>query len=289
MKSYLSTLRLLPAVMAAALLLAGCRSSRHAVDESGDATALVEANDAVSRVNHNRADARCIRAKLNLQANSGHSRVSAGGTIKMKRDELIQISIMFMGFVEAGRIELTPDYLYVQNRVSHEYVRTKWKDIKELRDAGIDFYTFQALFWEELFVPGRHSTPTPADYEVIDLGTTQKLTPTTAAIGRSTVTVNFIVGAVGGLIRQTHLEPASSSKLTFDWAYTSWAALGRQDFPERMAVTVETDKKTYELTMGLSGIESAEKMDDLVPTEPSKRYKEVSLSNIISRLLSSGR
>ena len=276
-------------LLTTALVLTGCRTTRKVVEPTEEAPNAAVVFDAVTRVNQNRIEAKAIKAKMNLKATAGHSNVSAGGSIKMKRDELIQISIMFMGFVEAGRMELTPDYLYVQNRVSHEYVKTRWKDIKPLHDAGIDFYAFQALFWEELFVPGKHSEPKPKEFELADLGTTQKLSPTSNAKGGSTVAVDFIIGTVGGLIRQTHIQPESDNSLSFDWNYTRWTALERKDFPEQMQVKVQSGKKTYELGLGLSHVEALTDASDLVPTTPSKRYKEVSLETIINRLLNNGR
>ena len=279
----------LPLLIAAALLLTGCRSSRHAVKDSSPVTASEAATDAVSRVNGNRVSVSGVKAKMNLQAKSGNSKVSSGGSIRMQRDHIIQISVMFMGFVEAGRIELTPDYIFIQNRISHEYCKTRWRDIQVLRHAGIDFYSFQALFWEELFVPGRRQMPQAADFDVLDLGTTQKLTPTAAAADSSSVAVSFIIGTVGGLIRHTHLQPVSDDNLTFDWSYTRWAALDEGDFPEEMALTVQSGRKTFEATIGLSHLEADDSTTLLELTEPSKRYKQVEIGNIINRLLSNGR
>lgn len=276
-------------LVVASILLAGCRTSRHAVSDNGTVVASAEATDAVSRVNANRVSSSGVKAKMSLQAKAGSSKVSAGGSVRMQRDRIIQISVMFMGFVEAGRIELSPDYLFVQNRINHEYCKTKWKDIKVLHDAGIDFYTFQALFWEELFIPGRHTVPQPSDFDVIDLGTTQKLVPRAIAADSSSVMVSFIIGTVGGLIRQTHLQPASQSNLTFDWSYTRWTALEQSDFPEKMEITVQSGNKTYEMTLGLSHLEADESRTDIELTEPSKRYKQVEIGSIVSRLLTNGR
>lgn len=269
-------------LVVAALVVASCRSSKKVTEQQTTS----ELKNAVDKVNFNRQSAKGVKAKMNLKVEAGVSNVSAGGNLRMKRNEIIQLSVMFMGFVEAGRLELTPDYLLVQDRIGHRYVQTRWKDIKVLEQAGINFYTFQALFWEELFVPGRTATPAISDFDVDDLGSTVRLTVNERATDKRTVAVNFVANAINGLIQHTNVTPTQTSSLSFDWKYSKWASLDGKDFPEQMFITVKSGSKTYAATLNLSHIESEPNMKDIRTKIADKRYKKVSLESIITYLMS---
>jgi len=139
------------ALLMIAMLVAGCRSSRKAAKEAegtevttsvdGVTTTVPEvttskaskqSTTAVTKVAENRQSVRGIRSKLNVALLSG-SQMSAGGTLKMKRDEIIQISLSaVLGMVEVGRLEMTPEYLLIQDRINHQYMKALWHGIPHL-------------------------------------------------------------------------------------------------------------------------------------------------------------
>ncbi len=75
----------------------------------------------------------------------------------MRRDEVIRITITPFGIMEAGRIEFTPDYVLVVDRINKQYIKATYSDVDFLKANGMDFYTLQALFWNELFMPSKQS------------------------------------------------------------------------------------------------------------------------------------
>ena len=69
--------------------------------------------------------------------------------------DVIHLSLVAMWFMEVVRLLFTPKYLMFVNRMGREYVKVDYADVPYLQQAGVDFYTLQALFWNDVFVPGQ--------------------------------------------------------------------------------------------------------------------------------------
>ena len=76
------------------------------------------------------------------------------GNLKMKRDDVIRLQLMAFGFVEAARLEFTKEYVLIMDRINKQYLRVPYDYLAFMRNSGINFYSLQALFWNELFQPG---------------------------------------------------------------------------------------------------------------------------------------
>lgn len=55
---------------------------------------------------------------------------------------------------EVGRLEFTPDYVLVIDRMHKEYLKGDYNQLDFLRDNGLNFYSLQALFWNQALPPG---------------------------------------------------------------------------------------------------------------------------------------
>ena len=126
-----------------AILLSGCRSSRHAqrTDASTSATEQVypgdtqgnkkssdkkeadKQKDKDTRKTPKATGVNAVTAKLNMTLESGGKHVNVGGTYRLKRDEVIQLNLTYtMIFtVNVGTLELTPDYLLVVDRLNKRF------------------------------------------------------------------------------------------------------------------------------------------------------------------------
>lgn len=62
----------------------------------------------LQKVNDNAQYAKFITSKVKFSIEVGVQRLTLTGNLKMKRDDCIRLQLMAFGFVEAGRIELTP-------------------------------------------------------------------------------------------------------------------------------------------------------------------------------------
>lgn len=136
------------------ILLAACASKKHAVATStvvpdGTTTVTTPAGDSKQPAETKRQEQTCVTARLHLDLFSGEKSVSVGGMLRMKRDDVIQLSLVTFGILEVARIEMTPDYFMLIDKVGKQYVKAAYSEVSFLRDADIDFRTLQAYFWDE--------------------------------------------------------------------------------------------------------------------------------------------
>ena len=133
--------RLLLLVISLPLLFVACRSSRHATKSGIPA---VEKRSAVTTV-------KAVTAKMNLTLESGSKSVDVGGSLRLKRDEVIQLNLTYTLIitVNVGTMEITPDYILILDRFNKRYCRVSYSDVPQLAEAGIDFAYLQRVFWGE--------------------------------------------------------------------------------------------------------------------------------------------
>lgn len=136
------------------LLLASCGSKKHAVSSvktvSGETTVATlpdgagnQPDDAIGQ------EQTCITAKVRMELSSGGRGTAVGGTLRMKRNDVIQLSVVAFGFIEVALIEMTPDYFMVVDKMGKQYVKSPYGDVPFLRNRHVDFYTIQTFFWDE--------------------------------------------------------------------------------------------------------------------------------------------
>lgn len=265
-------------LLVSVLLLTACVTSKKSVDAGkGD----VQTVRLVDKVNANRLTQETLVGKVNVAIEAGGRSLSVGGNLKMKRNDVIQLSLVAFGFIEAGRVELTRDYILVVDRIGHQYLKEDYREISYLQQTGIDFYALQALFWNELFVPGRQDNVTTDDFKVSEIG--QSLVLETKDTRR--LTLRFVAALADGLIKQTNImEAGKMAGPQLNWKYLSFGRVNRQDFPDKMQISADGLKDKYSITLSLSNLREDSKWETRTEINTS-RYKKVSLSSILNRLM----
>ncbi|MFW5552910.1 MAG: DUF4292 domain-containing protein, partial [Prevotella pectinovora] len=134
---------------------AGNSHGKNAKSERAMETAKM---DFLRKVTDNAAYARNIVSKIKFTMNTGSKDITVAGSLHMRKDEVIRIQLTPFGIMEAGRLEFTKDYVLLVDRIHKEYVKTSYDSVDFLQRNGLDFYALQALFWNQLFVPGTQKT-----------------------------------------------------------------------------------------------------------------------------------
>lgn len=136
------------------LLLAACGSKKHAVSSSttvpGETTITTPtAETGGQSTDESKQEQTCITARLRMELSSGGNGTTVGGMLRMKRNDVIQLSLVTFGVLEVARIEMTPDYFMVVDKMGRRYVKAPYADVPFLKKANVDFYTIQSYFWNE--------------------------------------------------------------------------------------------------------------------------------------------
>ena len=144
------------AVVAMPMALASCKSTKNVVTEPRPVTQeMLQTKEILQKVNDNSQNSKFITSKIRFQVQIGNQDLSLTGNLKMKRDDVIRLQLMAFGFVEAARLEFTKDYVLLMDRINKQYLRASYEQVDFLRNSGLNFYSLQALFWNELFQPGQ--------------------------------------------------------------------------------------------------------------------------------------
>ncbi|MCM1109177.1 MAG: DUF4292 domain-containing protein [Clostridium sp.] len=262
------------------LTLAACRSSKTVVGTVPAGTPGHVVEQLITDEAATRQKVEAVTAKVSVEAEADGRKMSVGGSLKMKRDDVIQLSLVALGFVEAGRLELTPDYLLLIDRLGKRYVKVPYADVTFLNEAGITFDSFQALFWNELFVPGKKRNFSAADFALTETRTGLELQARTD----SRVACRFVIDMAQALLRQSVVSDARNTPgpaLRWDYDRFEDTPVGR--FPRQMDIAVDGLGKTFRLGLGLGNIKADDKWETRTAV-PSKKYKEVNLSTILKTL-----
>lgn len=263
------------------LLLASC-GSRKAAMQGGMSTHIDEVTlqKAVSTTNSNRLTDSCLTARINFSADSGNKDFSVGGTLRMKRDDVIQITLVPLGIMEAGRLELTHDYIMIIDRMNHRYVKADYQDIPMFNASGVNFNTFQALFWNELFILDGDSKTLAEDNFAKDVKDSS--IRLSAKASRKAV-ISFLTGATDGLIHETNVAMAGQQDSPMlQWQYADFTKVNEQQFPSQMKMRFN-GTKPLQATIRLSNFKNDSSWE--TRTKPSNRYTQVSLETIINMVM----
>ena len=208
--------------------------------------------------------------------------MSLTGNLKMKRDDVIQMQLMAFGFVEAGRMEFTKDYVLIIDRINKQYLKVPYNYVDFLRNSGINFYTLQALFWNELFKPGQQSVDktTMANYTTSVEGDDAII-----SLEEGKMNYSWLANNQSGRIKMTNIAYRDPFKgnTQLNWEYTEFTKMGKKLFPNNMKVTMTTPEKEVKLGIKLNYL--GNESDWETRTKVSDKYREVDVDQILRRFM----
>lgn len=285
-------------VMCVPLLLASCGAKKAAIKDTPGVTKTSSAQETsrvahqlafVQKVNDQKVYANNIVADMSFTAQMGDRRITVPGAVHMRRDEVIrlQLFIPLLGS-EVGRLEFTPDYVLVIDRMHKQYVKGDYNQLDFLRNNGLNFYSLQALFWNQLLLPGASN---------VGEGDLHKFRANLDGMGQN-VPVSLQNGNMdyvweanrkSGIIGKTSVtyNSAGHGKSNLVWEYTDFSPLGVKLFPatQEFSFTTSSSNKIQEMTVRLKmkKLKTSENWETRSTVSP--RYKEMDAKFIFDRLL----
>lgn len=271
------------ALLATPLLTGACKSKQKAAEEPAPVTAeTVQQRQFLQKVNDNAQHAKFITSKVKFTVEAGPQKISLTGNLKMKRDDVIRMQLMAFGFVEAARLEFTQDYVLIMDRINKQFLKAPYAHIDFLRNSGLNFYSLQALFWNELFQPGMK--------KVSD----ESLKKYDAMLGGEDVVIRLEEGKMNyswlasekdGRIKMANIlyKDRLNGNSQLNWDYTAFQKMGSKNFPTNMKITFTSPKKEVKLGLTLNYLGNESEWE--TRTEVSNKYREVSVDDILRRFM----
>ena len=279
------------ALLAVAMIMVACGSKKN-LDASGSATKSVDTStlkklDYLRKVYSNATDSKNLVSKIDFTIDGMGKNISVDGKLYMRKDEVIRIVLAPFGIMEVGRLEFTPDYVLVIDRMHKQYVKATYNDLSFLKNNGLNFYSLQALFWNELFLPGTDKL-TDKQLDRFDAemssGTKRKVTvksgglnfewDTTSATGRiDAANVTYGIGT------------ANASNAS--WKYDTFSTLGSKMFPANQTISFASkavkSNSTMKVNVRMKKLTTDSKWE--AHSTVSDKYTKVSAEEALKKIM----
>lgn len=241
----------------------------------------------VTKVYNNAATTANIVSKIDFSINAMGRDISVDGKIYMRKDEIIRIVIAPFGLMEVGRLEFTPDHVLLVNRMDKEYVKATYSDLDFLKANGLDFYSLQALFWNELFIPGEKklSEKKLSDFAVASVSDAEKK----VAIESGRLGFTWTTNPASALISSASVDYAkgTAQASSAGWKYSKFENLSGKQFPtvHELSFQSKAMKNSGVLKMNISMKKLTTDSAWDVKYDVSGKYKEMNAEALFGKLL----
>lgn len=264
----------------AVLVMAACSSSRHAGKPS--MIGGLEGEEYMAKVIEYSPRWQAVTGKVAFNLNMGSKgSASLNATLRMKKGEVIQLSVApFLG-IEVARMEITPSRILAVDRLHKRYVEISFETLSGMLHAELDFNSLQSLFMNKIFLPGK--VELDADdvrrFRVSSEGSQALLVPKSAR----TLSYQFFTGVESGLLEKTRLG-MNGTAYALEWSYGDFSRLDGKMFPQHMLVQVTGGgEKNYSLDMKFSRLSTGTNWN--ASAELSSKYQKMELQDLLDLLL----
>ena len=271
------------AVLALPLMLVSCKSHKKITDNKP--TINRQATDFVGQVRENQQTAKFITSKVKFSVEVGPQKLTLTGNLKMRRNDVIRLQLMAFGFVEAGRLEFTKDYVLIMDRINKQYLKASYRQVDFLRNSGLNFTALQALFWNELFKPNQGSDAVIIDKNAASFSTIESGDDMIISLEDGKMDYSWLASKNTAIIRMANIlyKDRFNGNTQLNWDYSDFEVFSRKMFPKKHLITLTTPDKEVKLGMTLNYLGSDTEWE--ARTEVSNKYREVTVDEILRRFM----
>ena len=274
----------LVAVAMTVVVVAGCGSKRRVVKDVPTTQAAFQKQEFLQQVSDNAQHARFITSKVKFAVEVGAQQLTLTGNLKMKRDDVIRLQLMAFGFVEAGRLEFTKDYVLVMDRINKLYLKVPYQQLDFMRNSNLDFYAIQGLFWNELFQPGQ----TRMTDELLKSYTADLEQEEDAVVSMESgkLSYRWLADKANARVKMANVlfKDRYRGNYQLNWDYLDFQPNGRKFFPMNHKIKFSTPDKDVKFEMILNYMGADEDWE--TRTEVSGKYRQVTVDEILRRFMS---
>lgn len=280
-------------LIAISMVMVACGSKKNleSTATSSIATSVDNASlkkvDYIRRVHDNAVTPNIIVSKIDFEIDAMGKNISVDGKIFMRKDEVIRIVLSPLGIMEVGRVEFTPDYVLVVDRLHKQYVKASYNDLDFLKNNGLTFYSLQALFWNDLFLPG-NKTLTDDLFACFETNMSEKgERKVTAKSGSlnfewNTTTANARINSANVNYGAGTAKASSAS-----WKYDGFSLLVSKQFPTSHALTFTSksvkNNAPMKVNIKMKKLSTDPNWD--TASQVSEKYAQVSAEEALKKLI----
>ena len=244
-----------------------------------------QTTDFVNQVRENQQTSKFITSKVKFSVEVGPQKLTLTGNLKMRRNDVIRLQLMAFGFVEAGRLEFTKDYVLIMDRINKQYLKAPYRQIDFLRNSGLNFSALQALFWNELFKPNQSSDAVVLDKTASGFATIESGDDMIISLEDGKMDYSWLASKNTAIIRMANIlyKDRFNGNTQLNWDYADFEVFGRKMFPKKNSIKLTTPDKEVILNMTLNYLGTDSEWEPR--TEVSNKYREVTVDEILRRFM----
>lgn len=261
------------------VLASSCGSLRHT--ERAPMIGGLKGEEYQEKVISNLPHWNCVTGKVALNLNTGSSKnTKLSATLRMKKGEVIQLSVAPLLGIEVARLEISPERILAVDRLHKQYVEVSFEDLNRVANLNLSFNVLQSLFMNEIFLPGKETV------EVSDLHRFRMTSEGNYALWKvkdtKKLAYSFRTTADKGWLENTSVA-LSGTPYALNWTYGEFGKLGAAYFPQHILAELMGSGKTYSLDMKLSRMSVGEDWE--TRTSLSSKYKKIELATLLKMWL----
>lgn len=128
------------------VLFFSCKAKKEAAPVVKTVTSEVSSKaESINAINENAFEFKTLSAKAKIDFNLNNSSNGANLNLRIRKDEVIWMSITAIAGIEVARVMITPDSIKVYNRLQGEYLARPFNFISQYSNRRVDFQTLQNL------------------------------------------------------------------------------------------------------------------------------------------------
>jgi hypothetical protein len=167
-------------------------------------------------------------------------------------------------------------------------VQANYNELEFMKNNGLNFYSLQALFWNELTMPGTKQL-TSKDFRKYDVDLDAAGENLPISLKKGNMTYKWQANKENALISNATVNYVSNSHGSSDltWDYSDFTKVDAKQFPAnqmfKFTTTSTGKKKTVEVNIKMKSVKTTEKWE--TKTTVSSKYKKVQPENVLGKLL----
>ena len=262
------------------VLVSACKSGSHVVGSNA-----INNNNEVTAYAHkvlaNAVTAKSITAKMKISLAIGDKNVSLSGNLRMKRGDVIQLSMTFPIVGEVCRMEFSPTDVLVIDRINTRYVKATYDQVDFLRSANLDYNVLESIFWNEVFYPGSTDVNKHLNEYSISTAGTHTLLNLTSAPKLDYAFLTITESALLDRLTVSSKDVNDSNNLVC--VYDNFVKFENSKFPSHLKLTFAGEDRNYGLDISLSSLTNNSNWK--AHTEVSYKYERIDPEKLFKNLI----
>ncbi len=222
-----------------------------------------------------------ITSKVKFTLQVGNHDMTLTGNLKMKRDDVIRLQLMAFGFVEAGRLEFTKEYVLIMDRINKQYLKVPYAQLDFLRNNGIDFDVLQSMFWNEVYFPDKKNPLAKSKAMKTEMEEKNMV----ISIENEKLSYRWLADRASAQVNMANImyHDRFRGNYILNWDYEDFKYNDRKLFPMTHKIMFSTPDKQVKMGMKLNYIGADQDWE--TRTEVSSKYRQVDVDEILRRFM----